>query len=212
MDLELVEGWSKVFDLCFFDDKILDIFFQIRGFEFLLVICESSKDRNSVVFFFFISIFIWNILQKVSEGVIGESLVKVENFIFILVFVVQFGQEKSSFSFLGGFEERQFLFFENNFVVRFKEGDDRRFSISGLDIIDILVSYSLIVKFFQERLIIVIVNFECFQVIRESGDILVVIIVIKVYIVKYFFVLVVGNSYVDGLGESLFQVLDENIF
>lgn len=78
---------------------------------------KSSKDGDLVMFFFFISIFILNILYIVSEGIIEENLVKVENFICLLVFIVYVGQEWLSFNNLGRFEEIQFFFFENNFLV-----------------------------------------------------------------------------------------------
>ncbi|XP_036101861.1 alpha-protein kinase 2 [Molossus molossus] len=207
MDLELAEGQGKVSDLCFPDDRTLDVVLQTRGSEPPPSTGKSNKGRNSVVSPAPSNTLTWNMSQKASEGSPGEHLAKMQDSASTLASTAQ---ERPIPCVSGGLEERHPLSAENSFVWC-KEGAESP-STSALDTTGSPASHSSVVRSPQETPTTSTAHPECLQVTRESEDTPTGTIATEVHPAKSLPVSVAENSHADGPDESSSQVPDGNIF
>ncbi|XP_045043616.2 alpha-protein kinase 2 isoform X3 [Desmodus rotundus] len=207
MDLELVEGQSKASDLCFPDERTLEVVFQTRGLEPAQFTGQSNKDGNTVAFPSPNSALPWDTSQKAGEGSTGEQLARVEHSTPTLAAT---GQGRRSPSTAGGLEDRQSLSSENS-SVWCEEGEDTP-RTHALGPTDTPTSHSSIAKFPQEELATLPANLECLQGTRESGDTPTGTIATTVHPAKYLPISIAENSRADGPEKSSPQTPGENTF
>ncbi|KAM5305809.1 alpha-protein kinase 2 isoform 2-T2 [Glossophaga mutica] len=206
MDSQLAEAQSKVSDLCFPDERTLEVVFQTRGLEPAQSTGQSDEDGNAVASPAPSSTLPWDTSQRASEGATGQQLAGVENATPMLAAT---GQGRPSPSTAGGLEDRQSLFSENSSVCRGEGEDSPRTRALGPT--DMPTSHSSIAKFPQEPATLP-ANLECLQGTRESGDAPTGTIATKVHAAKYLPTSIAENSCADGPEESSPQTPGENIF
>ncbi|XP_076991469.1 alpha-protein kinase 2 isoform X2 [Tamandua tetradactyla] len=209
-NLELAEGQSEVSYLYSPDDKTLEVL-ETQGSKPPQSTSESSQDRKSPVSPRFLSTFTWKMSQKANEGATGENLAEVENSTSTLAFTAKADGERLSPSHSRGLEERQPLS-SKNIILQFEEGAVESSSTSVKNTTDTSTSGDSIMKFLQEKPIMLTANIETLQVTKESEFISSIPMATKVHPAKYLAVSVAENNYADDTEESLLQVSDEDIF
>ncbi|ERE82917.1 alpha-protein kinase 2-like protein [Cricetulus griseus] len=199
MDLELMEGQSKVCDLCS-PDKTLAVL-QTQGPQPAQSTYECSEDGEPATSPLPNSSFTWNMSQEASEGAVGET-------------PADGGNPPSIFSStgpcnLGGLGEIQPFCSENNSFVNVNEGGYE--SAHLVVAIDTLVSYSSVGGYPKEQSTQSIASVDCHQMTKEIEDTLADDT--NVHAIKCHTVSVLeDNSLVDGTDQTSCEAQKENNF